>query len=87
MFGAMASKPTEERRERVAAAQKAVKTNQLSLRVAGERYGLPKSTVHRHVSNEDIKVGAGRPTVLNEEELLCVLANCWLSLGLALTES
>ena len=84
----MASKPTEERRERVAAAQKAVETNQLSLRVAGERYGLPKSTVHRHVSNEDIKVGAGRPTVLSEgEELLCVLANCWLSLGLALTES
>ena len=54
----MASKATEEGQERVAAAQKAVKTNQLSQRLAGERYCLPKSTVHRHVSNEDIEVGA-----------------------------
>ena len=78
MFGAMASKPTGERRERVAAAQKAIKTNQLSLRVAGERYGLPKSTVHRHVSNEDIKVGAGRPTVLSEGEERTIVRSCQL---------
>ena len=32
----MVSKATEERRERVAVAQKAVKTNQLSQRVTGE---------------------------------------------------
>ena len=68
LFGTIASKPTEERQQRVPAAQEAVKTNQLSLRAAGEQYGLPKSTVHRHVLSEDMKVGAGRPTTLSEEE-------------------
>ena len=74
----MAAKPTEERQQRVAAAQEAVKTNQLSLRVAGERYGLPKSTVHRHVLNEDMKVGAGRPTVLSEKEERGIVRSCQL---------
>ena len=74
----MAAKPTEERQQRVAAAQDAVKTNQLSLRVAGERYGLLKSTVHRHVSNEDMKVGAGRPTVLSEKEERGIVHSCQL---------
>ena len=46
----------QERQQRVAAAQDTVNTHQLSLRVAGERYGLPKSTVYRHVLNEDVKV-------------------------------
>ena len=66
--GAMATKATEERRQRVAAAEKAVETRQLSLRVAGERFDLPKSTIHRHVQGKSMQVGAGRPTALTKEE-------------------
>ena len=67
----MATKATESaqvRWQRVAAAQKAVETRQLSLRLAGERFDLPKSTIQRHVQGKSMKVGAGRPTDLTIEE-------------------
>jgi len=75
----MATKATEsvqERQQRVAAAQKAVETRQLSLRVAGERFDLPKSTIHRHVQGKSMKVGAGRPTALTKEEEKSVVRSC-----------
>ena len=50
------------------AATVAVKAKELSLRVAGWRFDLAKSTVHIHATGKSRKVGAGRPTILTEEE-------------------
>ncbi len=51
----------KEREQRVVAAKTAVETKELSLRVAAERFDVPKSTIHDHVSGKHTKAGAGRP--------------------------
>ena len=60
----MASK---ERAASIQAAKLAMQSEKLSLRRAAERYDVPKSTLHRH-RQTDVRCGAGRPTVLTEEE-------------------
>ena len=32
------------------------------------KYGIPASTIRKHKSNAQLKVGAGRPTLLNDEQ-------------------
>ena len=74
--GVMASKGSAPAEQRVAAARKAVESGHLNLRVAGEWFNVPKSTVHRHISAQSAKVGAGRPTVLTAEEEKSIVRSC-----------
>ncbi len=67
---------TKEREKRVLAAKAAVETRQLSLRVAEERYDVPKSTIHDHVSGKCTKAGAGRPPILTTEEEKSIVRSC-----------
>ena len=69
----MASK---EREERLEAATEAVKSKQLSLRVAEEQYQVPKSTIHDQVKGKSVRVGAGRPPVLTYEEEKSIVRSC-----------
>ena len=48
------------KQQRAAVSQKAVKTKQLSLRLAGEWFGIPNTTLYRHVLKKYAKFGAGR---------------------------
>ena len=66
----------QEREERVVAAKKAVEAKQLSLRVAEERFSIPKSTIHDHVAGKCSKSGAGRPTVLTADEETSIVRSC-----------
>ena len=43
--------------------QTTVETKQLTLRFAREWFGIPKTTVYRHVAKKYDKFGAGRPAV------------------------
>jgi transposase len=53
--------------EDVEEAVNAVKVEGLSLRVASERYNVPKSTIKDHLADGHGSV-IGRPTVLSQEE-------------------
>ena len=48
------------KQQRAPVSQKAVKTKQLSLRLAGEWFGIPNTTLYRHVLKKYAKFGAGR---------------------------
>ena len=48
------------KQERAAVFQKAVKTKQLSPRLAGEWFGIPDTTVCQHVAKKYAKFGAVR---------------------------
>lgn len=48
-------KSAKEKEERVAVAKEAVDTMQSSLRVAEERFDVPKSTIHDHVTGRSIQ--------------------------------
>ena len=58
------------------AARGAVENKQLSLRGAEERFDVPKSTIHDHTSGKRTRVGAGRPTILTEEEERSIVRSC-----------
>ena len=64
------------RDQRVAAAKKAVESSKLSLRTAEERFDVPKSTIHDHLTGRCTKIGAGKPTVLTEEEEKSIVRSC-----------
>ena len=65
-----------ERNKRVQAAATAVSSGQLSLRVAAERFGIPKSTIRDHSSGDRTRIGAGRPTLLTELEEKGIVRSC-----------
>ena len=56
-------------------AKEAMQSEGLSLRKAAERYGDLKSTLYDHVAG-DRRCGAGRPTVLTEEEEKVIVRSC-----------
>ena len=60
----MASKSKERdlKLERMKTALEAIR----SIRVAAEKFQIPKSTLHDHISRKSDRNGAGRPTVLTE---------------------
>ena len=62
-------------KSRIDAAKEAMQSQGLSLRKASERYGVPKSTLYYHLSS-GMKCGAGRPTVLTEEEEKSIARSC-----------
>ena len=66
----------KERAANIQAAKQAIASEKLSLRQAGERYDVPKSTLHRHVQTDSGRCGAGRPTVLTEEEEKTIVRSC-----------
>lgn len=63
------------RLDSIQAARKAMESEGLSLRKAAERYGLPKSTLYDQVVGGR-RCGAGRPTVLTNEEEKSVVRTC-----------
>ncbi len=63
-------------RDKLEKAIELVQTKQLSLRVAAERYDIPKSTLYRHITGESKRLGSGRPTVLNAEEEKAIVRIC-----------
>ena len=71
----MATRKKREKESTVEAAVKAVEEGQ-SLRVAGNRFDIAKSTLHDHVTRKTVKVGAGKPTVLCEEEEKAIVRSC-----------
>ena len=64
------------RQERLGAAIDALENKELSLREAAERYDIPKSTLHDHVSGGHTRCGAGRPPVLNALEEKSIVRSC-----------
>ena len=72
----MASKKKREREERVEAAVKVASHGQQSLRIAGNRFDIPKSTLHDHLTGRMTHTGAGRPTVLAEAEEKAIVRSC-----------
>lgn len=60
----------------MAVAKEAVDTMQSSLRVAEERFDVPKSTIHDHVTGRSKKAGAGSPLVLTIEEEKSIVRSC-----------
>ena len=60
----------------VMAAEEAVNSKGLSLRVAGERFDIANSTVHNHTSGKSTRVGAGRPPVLTFDEEKSIVWSC-----------
>ena len=47
-----------------------------SMRAAALKYGIPKSTLHDHLSGKSKKVGAGSPTVLTHSEEQDIVLSC-----------
>ena len=82
LAGEMATKAIESvqaKQLKVTASQKGVETKQLTLRLAGERFGIPKTTVYRHVARKYAEFGAGRPaigTVLDEKGQKSIVWPC-----------
>ena len=64
LAGEIATKAIESvqaKQQKTAVSQKAVETKQLSLRLAGEWFGIPNTTaVYLHVAKKYAKFGAGR---------------------------
>lgn len=58
------------------AALKAIKTEDMSIRIAAERFQIAKSTLHDHLSGKSERTGAGRPTVLTELEEKVIARTC-----------
>ena len=67
---------SKERKERVEAAKIAMEAKELSLRVAEERFGVPRSTIHDHVSCKYFRIGAGRLPILTKEKEKSIVRSC-----------
>lgn len=72
----MAVKSAQAKQQRTAAFYKAVETKQLSLRLAGEWFVLPKTT-----ANRTLRYRPAVSAVLQTEEH-CMVLHCFLSLAL-----
>ena len=72
----------------LAAALKEVKSKELSVRAAGNKYGIPKSTLHDHLQGNSLRRYGGPPTVLTTEEEKEVIRSCLVmqELGFPLTK-
>lgn len=64
-----------------------VKSKKLSLNRAAKVFGIPPTSLHRHVHGEATKVGAGRPTTLTYEEEKEIVYICQVSLLIAMQTS
>ena len=65
-----------DRNKRLQAAVDAVRSKQMTLGRAAERFDLPKSTIRDHSSGGYSRYGAGRPTVLTELEEKSIVRSC-----------
>ena len=72
----MASSARMNRNKRLQAAVDAVVSGQLTLRLAAERFNIPKSTIRDHSSGDLTRSGAGRPTLLTELEEKSIVRSC-----------
>ena len=80
MTGEIVTKAIESvwtKQQRAAVSQKAVEIKQLSPRLAGEWYGIPNTTVSRHVAKKYAKFGTVRPAV-GEGRLKSIVQSCQL---------
>ena len=90
LAGEIATKVIESvqaKQERAAVSQKAVKTKQLSPRLAGEWFDIPDTTVCWHVAIKDAKFGAVRlavGAVVGEGRQKIIVRYCQLLLQQAL---
>ena len=78
LAGEIATKVIESVQQRAAASQKAVEIKQLSPRLAGEWFGIPNTTVSRHVAKKYAKFGAVRFAVgaVVGEGVLKIIVRC-----------
>lgn len=72
----------------LAAALKAIKSKDLRVRATGDKYSIPKSTLHDHLQGKSKRRYGGPPTVLTTEEEKEVVRSCLVmqELGFPLTK-
>ena len=72
----------------LAAAKQAVQSGELSIRAAGIKYGVPKTTLSHHLSGESTKRYGGPKTVLTAAEEKEIVISCQVlqELGFPLTK-
>ena len=70
------------------AAKKAVRSGEMSLRTASEKYGVPRTTLSNHLRGISTKRYGGPPTVLTPAEEIEIVASCQVlqEIGFPLTK-
>ena len=77
----VAIESVQAKQQRAAVSQKAVEIKQLSPKLAGEWFGIPNTTVIRHVAKKYAKFGIVRPAVgavLGEGRQKSIVRSCQL---------
>ena len=69
-------KKRAELEKRFEAALESVDQDHRSLRAAEDQFGIPKSTLHDHATGKFVRIGAGRPPILSEEEEKAIVRSC-----------